>query len=40
MLSESASVGRNEQVLSDLSRIKKPDFSMLSVALQEIRNLL
>ena len=33
-------IERCQQVLSDLSRIKKPDLSMLSVALREIRNLL
>lgn len=31
---------RCQQVLSDISHVKKPDLSMLSVALREIRNLL
>ncbi|RKZ41294.1 MAG: NAD-glutamate dehydrogenase [Gammaproteobacteria bacterium] len=37
---ETKSIERCQNVLSDLSCIKKPDLSMLSVALREIRNLL
>ena len=40
MVQNATALERCQQVLSDISQIEKPDLSMLSVALREVRSLL